>query len=302
MQIANYLDDIRYGRKISQEDFVSGIVSLRQFQRYRSGECEITYEKLDQFANRLGIPTKRLMYQFEKEQNMQNETIVSFYNAVINNDKKNAKELKNRIEKFTLIDDDHKLYYQHACILENMYTGTITREDTLEQISQLINYPAILKQKFFTSFEILVLSSLFDYDNDESQKKILKKLNEIFDDEDNIMSGENDYAFLIVLMRLAKIYGIQKNFPKVLQFCKIGIDRCLEDQQFYLLNYFYYYTALSYFRLQVFDEYEDALFKCYNALQVEGNKNKIAKFTRLIEADFHINFDGFVINYLKKQM
>lgn len=302
MQIANYLDDFRSGRKISQDDFVSGIVSLRQFQRYRSGECEITYDKLEQFANRLGIPTKRLMYQFEKEQNMQNETVVSFYNAVTNYDKKTAKELKARIEKYTLIDDDHKLYFKQACILDNLFTGVIKKEDAFSQMAELINYPAALKQKFFTGVEILILTSMYEYENEDSQKKILKKLNEIFETEDNLMSGEFDTAYLVVLMKLSKIYGIQKNYPKVLQFCKLGIDHCLDYQQYYLLNYFYYYTALSFFRLQVFDQYEDALFKCYNVLQMESNKKKIEKFTKLIEADFHINLDGFIINYLKKKI
>ncbi|MBN2696455.1 MAG: hypothetical protein JXR38_02820, partial [Bacilli bacterium] len=86
------------------------------------------------------------------------------------------------------------------------------------------------------------------------------------------------------------------------EICDIGIQRCLTYRRFYLLEYFYYYKALACFRLEEYDNYEQALFRCYNVLHMEGNKKRIEKFTKLIESDFQIVYDMFILKYLQKQI
>jgi transcriptional regulator with XRE-family HTH domain len=300
MEISNYLEKIRYARKLSQEDFVDGIVSMRQYQRYRSGECELTYEKLEQFANRLAIPTKKLMYEFEREIGEQYKTITLFYNAVVNRDDKLAIELRSKIEQNKIVDEDRLLIYKHGTMLQDFYAGRISKAEMIAKTSELVDYPAILKQKFFLAGEVLILSSLLNYTEGDEMRRILRKMNEIFEEE-LVISGENDTTLSLILMRLGKAFGIQKNNVKVLQFCDLGIKRGIEMKSYYLMEYFFYFKALAHFKLQSFDLYEDALFNCYNVLHLEENKKKIEKFTKLIEEDFHINFDGFVINFLKKK-
>ncbi|MFP4286853.1 MAG: hypothetical protein ACLFRI_04065, partial [Candidatus Izemoplasmataceae bacterium] len=72
--------------------------------------------------------------------------------------------------------------------------------------------------------------------------------------------------------------------------------------QYYLLEYFYYYKALAYFRLEDFSKFEENLFKCYSVLHMEGNHKKIEKFTSWIEKDFRVNFDMFVLRHLQKKV
>jgi hypothetical protein len=101
---------------------------------------------------------------------------------------------------------------------------------------------------------------------------------------------------------MAKMYGTHKDFPQVVKLCDIGIKRGNAVTSIYLFESFFYYKALAHFRLQSYDLFEESLFRCYNVLHLENNKKKIEKFTNLIEKDFHINFDGFVMNYLKKKI
>ncbi len=302
MEISNYLEKIRYGRKISQEDFVDGVVSLRQYQRYRSGECEITYEKIEQFANKLGIPSKKLMHEFERESSLQYKQINDFYNAVVNKDLHKAQDIKQILEKDFILNEDRKLYFQHALIMYDYFMGRKSKDETMYLTAQLINYPLVLKQNFFTDIEVLILSFMLSIVEKDQQKKLLKKLTSLFDTGENIMSGDNDAIYSLILMRLCKLHGVQKNYAKVVDLCEKGIQRGTTYEYYYMLEYFFYYKALSHFKLEEYDSYEEALFRCYNVLHMDGNRKKIEKFTKLIEKDFDINFDMFMMKYLKKNI
>jgi transcriptional regulator with XRE-family HTH domain len=302
MEICNFLENLRYGRKLTQDEFVHGVVSLRQYQRYRSGESEITYDMLDKFAAKLGIPTKMLMYEFERSKSIQGAQINTYYNAVVNRDVNLAKEVRAKIEKDTIYDESRLMYFNHAVLLDNYYSGLLTKAQALQATTLAINFPTILKQEYFTDVEVLILSFLLSIYENEDQKKLLRKIAELFENEERIVSGENNAACSLILMRMAKLYGIQRDFGRVIEFCEMGIKRGIELRQYYLLEYFYYYESLAHFKLESYDLYEEALFRCYNILHFEGNKKKIDKFTLLIEKDFHINFDAFIINYLKKRI
>ncbi len=302
MEISNYLEKIRYGRKISQEEFVDGIVSLRQYQRYRSGECEITYEKIDQFANKLGIPSKKLMHEFEHDNNLQYKLINQYYNAVVNRDFVLADELRHDLEKDIFFGEERRMFFQHALIMHDYYIGKSSKIETLRLSSRLVDYPVILKRNYFTDIEICVLSFMLSIIETNEQTKLLKKLTALFDNQDTIMSGGADSVYSLIIMRLSQVHGIHKNFPKVIQLCSLGIQRNILYKQYYLMEYFYYYTALAHFKLEEYDLYEEALFKCYNVLHMEGNKKKIEKFTNLIEADFQIVYDTFIMKYLQKNI
>lgn len=302
MEISNYLEKIRYGRKLTQEDFVEGVVSLRQYQRYRSGECEITYEKIDQFARKLGIPTKRLMNEFEREYSDQYRLVNQFYSAVVNKDFKLVVELREKLDQEILFSEDCRSYYHHALIMYHFYTGKISKDEAKIQSAKLINYPLILKQVFFTDVEILIMSFMLSITEKDERNKVLKKLTEIFDSGNSIMSGENDMIYALILMRLAQTHGSNKNYPKVIQLCDLAIQYGITYRQFYLMEYFFYYKALAHFSIQEFDKYEESLFRCYACLHMEGNKKKIEKFTKLIEDDFQIVYDTFIMKYLKKKI
>lgn len=298
MELSNYLEKIRYGRNVSQEEFVEGIVSIRQYQRYKIGQSVIPYEKISQFAEKLGLNSKRLLSEFEKEKTKQYAKINSFYNAVANNDYKNAIKLKQELDKDHIISFEGKRYYDHANIVFKYYSRELTLPEVIQRVSELINYPDILKQQYFTDVEVLILSFLLSVFTGKQQDMLLNRLNSIFEDVDNIMSGDSEYIYTLILMRIAKIFGIKKDYPKVIYYCELGIDRGIVHKQYYLWEYFYYYKSLSHYALGQREEYEDSLLKCYYVLQMEGNHSKIEKFTNLIEKDFGINYRAFVFNLI----
>ena len=300
MELANYLEKVRYGRKISQEKFVEGICSLRQYQRYRSGECEIPIEKIEAFARRLSIPSQKLLKEFEREKKEQDTLIDDFYNAVANQNLDRIKVLSQQIQKDIIIEEENRLYYKYTLIIDKRLSNRISKESAGKEISKLIDFPQIIKNSYFTDIEILILSTLLDLIDGALQKKLLNRLTDLFDTQENIMSGGNDLILSTILVRLSKAYGVLKDYGQVIHFCDLGLERGMHHRRFYLFDSFYYHKALAYYALEDYFNYEDSLFKCYSILQIEGNEKKIERYTSWIEKDFNINFNLFIINYLKK--
>ncbi len=298
MELCNYLEKIRYGRNVSQEEFVAGIVSIRQYQRYKIGESVIPYDKIEQFAEKLGLNSKKLLSEFEKEKSLQYAKINAFYNAVANNDYKNAIQLKNKLDHDLIISSEGKKYYEHANIVYKYYSREYTLNEVINKVTELINYPEILKQQYFTDVEVLILSFLLSVFIGKQQEMLLNRLNSLFDSSDNIMSGDSDYIYTLILVRIAKVFGIKKNFPKVIYYCEIGLERGIAHKQYYLWEYFFYYKALAHHALGQKEQFDDALLRCFNVLTMEGNHSKMVKFTSLIEKDFKINYKQYVVNLI----
>jgi len=257
---------------------------------------------LDQFAEKLGIPTKKLMAQFETEKNRQLNKVNEYYNAVVTRDWKNVKKIKNEIERDIIIDKETKLYFKHANYNNDLLNNIISKTDFVSKNAKLIHYPEILKQEYFTDIEILIMSSMLDFLELPKQDLLLRRLGELFEQSDNILSSQNDMTNSLILMRLSNGYGMQGEFEKTIHFADLGIQRGIKFKQYYLFENFFYYKALAHFKLEQYLEYEETLFRCYNVLQMEGNKRKIDRFTELIEKDFKINFHMFVMKYLQKEI
>ncbi|MCK4551959.1 MAG: helix-turn-helix transcriptional regulator [Tenericutes bacterium] len=300
MELANYLEKIRFGRNVSQEEFVSGVVSIRQYQRYKNGDSVIPYEKIDQFAEKLGINTKKLLTEFEKERSVQYSKINVFYNAVANNDYKTAIDYKRKLDSDLIISEEGRKYYTHANLVFDYYSKKITHAEVIQRVSDILNYPNILNQKYFTDVEVLILCFLLTVFSGKQQDLLLNRLNNLFSDSENIIAGDNNYyIYTLILMRLARTFGIKNDYPQVIYFCDLGIERGIESKQYYLWDYFYYYKSLAHYALGQKEDFDTALLRCFNVLFMEGNHSKIEKFTALIEKDYNIDYKEYIINLLK---
>ena len=56
VKLINYMENLRYERNLTQEEYLFDVVSQRQYYRYRKGESEIPLEIIDKLANKLKIP------------------------------------------------------------------------------------------------------------------------------------------------------------------------------------------------------------------------------------------------------
>ncbi len=301
-ELCVYLERLRSARNISQEAFTDEIVSLRQYRRYLSGESDIPFQIIHQLTVKLGIKTDSLLRDFDYAKVLESELIIKMYNNVVNYDFEEYLKSYKNVPLEHIIENNNRLLYQYTHILYLYFIKKLSLDDAAQAIVKLVNYPKILNQQVVTSVELLIISSFLDFLDESHHKNILEKIEMYIKDQSILISDANEKIYIFVLAKLAKHLGINEDLKGVITYCSIGIKRNIELKSFYLMDYFYYYSALAYHSLGQMDKYEKYLVKCFNVLQFEGNDSKIKKFRDLIIEDFNVEFDEYVLNhYLQKR-
>lgn len=302
-ELTNYLERLRVARNISQESFTNGITSLRQYRRYLSGESDIPFQIIDQLCQRLSIQTINLIRELETARIDESKEVDDFYNFVVNNNKEAIDRLREKYVNRVFIDNDNRLVYEHGLILHDFINNRIPAEVASDKTKDLIDFNRIKKQTIFTLTEMFIMTSLLDLDSKTSDKQMIaERLREMLSDSSIVLGSSVNYAYQIVLFRLAKYSGTNKVFSDVIHYCQLGIDYGMRIKNFYLLDYYYYYLALANYRLGDFEKYEIMLMKCFVTLHLDGNDRKTEKFTTMINRDFNISFGDFVVeHYLKNK-
>ena len=78
-----FIDNIRNSRNMSREDFVEGILSTRQFQRYLKGESSITNDKIFQLVDKLEMNILNVYKLFINRENTEYKLVHNIYNLII---------------------------------------------------------------------------------------------------------------------------------------------------------------------------------------------------------------------------
>ena len=157
----------------------------------------------------------------------------------------------------------------------------------------------ILNKGIITDIEILVLSSLLDFQDIEESEIIVKRLTKVMLKQIKVISGSSNKIYLLVLSRLSKHYGISNDHPKVIKLCNLGIEMGKSARSYYLFDYFYYYLSLAYYKTKNDLEFKFCIFQCFNALYLDNNSSKIKLFSKLIEDDYDIKYQTFIKSYIE---
>lgn len=298
--LALYFEKLRFDRHLTQEVFVEGIVSLRQYRRYLKGDSHISQDVVNLFCERLCYPTHSLLISFENERQEEMKRVVKFYNMVAYHDDNAYISFIKEYPRKRIIDRLNLMIYDHAIIAHEYNHRKITADDYAKMTLSLIDYPAILTKLPLSTPELLILSSLLyspSFDDRENLSKALFKLTE---NPNLVISGRTEIIYPLAMYRLIQYRGIQKKYADVLELCDRVIAYNQENRLFYLLDSFYYFKALAHSYLGQKDEFEEALFRTYSLLRGGSNPANIERMRKLIESDWPINFDQFAIEYIEK--
>lgn len=300
-ELCNYLERLRSARNMSQETFTTGVVSLRQYRRYLNGESDIPFQVVDQLSEKLGVQTINLLREIEAARLEEQKEIDEFYNQVANYNFDVVKERVSILESKEFVDASNKMLFEHAVVMYKFFIGIIPRDNASKLNKELINMNKIHKQSIFTEIEMLILSSILDLTDDAKEANFISdKFKNYLLDSSTWISSNYNLGFNLVLYRLSKYSGKNKNYDDVIMYCDLGIKRNMKLSNIYLSEYFYYFRALAYFRQEKYELYEESLVRCFNALELENFDKKIKKFTDLINEDFNIDFKKFIISYYEK--
>jgi len=295
--LAIYIDEIRKAKKITREDFLFEVVSLRQFKRYLYGDSEIPFNIVISLTRRLDIEPLNLLYDFEQEIKKETKTINTLFYHVANYDFDMVEELLKAINKDSFLSERNEVYYKYTLITYDYFKKRNSGVQTASLYASLIDYPEILKYSVIDSVDMFVLSNLIGFVSKEEQAVIVEKIKSLIDDESKVIAGNIDYTYPRLITRLGKYYGMNKMFNEVIDVCEKGINNSMESKNLYCLEYFYYYIALAHFRLDNFELRDKYIFLTYSTVNARNDNAMFKKFNSLIEKDFDIKYDRFMNEY-----
>lgn len=286
------MENLRYDRKISQENYLEGIISQRQYYRYRSGESEIPFEVITKFAEKLNIPVSSLLEQFDEEFSNENQRTLDFFNLVVGNQNDLAYQKYQKMKNHIFISTVHENLFKSSKYLLDLLSGRISKTYFINELYKMIDYPKVMKKSAFPDDEIYMLGLLMEY-SEKDRKKILRKLYDVLRDKGNLLGG-NVSAEYRVYFWMIKNFGRSKQYLEVIEMCEIAINKCEAYYMHYLLEYFHYYKALAHKRLGEQGLFEHHLFRTILNLE-HRPKNQKSKFYEQIVKDTGIDPADFAI-------
>ena len=298
IQLCNYIENLRYARNITQENLVMDICDIRTYKRYRKGTHKIPLQVVIGFSDKLEVNLITLLSDFENAKKEETEKLNNLYNSIANETGETEYYI-SKINADTIIDPENRLYYDFSMLLYKKEKGSLRLYEYVERLLKLLRFPKIMKKEKLTDIEILVLSSLLDYDGNFDKNEVSLKLEFFIDNQfHNFISKNNLYIAPLILMRLSKHHGILGEYKKVKKYCEMGISLSQKTRNNYLLEYFYYYLSLVYYRKKDQSNFEYCIFQTYNSIYLEGERSKIKKFEKLIYNDFGLQYESFMSKYV----
>ena len=291
------MENLRYDRKISQENYLDGIISQRQYYRYRSGESEVPFEVIARFAEKLNIPISGLLEQFDDEYSHENNETLKFFNMVASNDVENAYKLYQSMRNHVFISTVNGNFFRCSKILLDLYANRIIEDDLIKELKKILDYPKVMKKSAFPDDEIYMLGLMMEYSPND-RKTILKKLYEVLRNKGQLLGG-NVSAEYRVYFWMIKNFGRAEQYEEVIEMCALAINKCETYYMHYLLEYFHYYKALAHQRLGNQELFEHHLVQAILNLEHRPNVQR-DKFYEQIFKDTGIDPVEFALKRFAK--
>jgi transcriptional regulator with XRE-family HTH domain len=298
VKLLNFIEDLRYERNITQEAFLSNVISQRQYYRYRYGESEAPFEVITKFADKLDIPFFKLLAQFKAETDKEQKKVETYFNYVINKRLVEADKLFNQFSKLKFIENDSKRFIKLGKTIYDFYKGSLSKFELVNILKRIINYDDILKKDSIYDIELYMLGIIMEY-NDIDRKNILKHIISLNNKNKLIVSGNRLYITQGYFW-ITKNLGREKKFKEVIRFADEAIKYCKKEYSCYCLEYFYYYKALVYYKMGEQTKFEEEL---YNTIVVLLSLKEVARdnFINTIKKDTDISSVEFLLNKLEKE-
>jgi hypothetical protein len=298
VKLLNYMENIRYDRNITLEKYLFGVISQRQYYRYKRGETEVPFDVILKFANKLEITLIKLISSFHEEAAKQKEVIRKYINLILNNQIKEAKKLIKEKGKYIEIDDEIEFFYNVAQLFLEYRLNFLNIDDVIQKLKVNVHYDKIMNNESLHDNEIYVLGLIMEH-SEKDRDDILYKINQLRINKKLLLSG-NVLFNAQVYFWIIKNLGRQEKYHDVIEIAQEAIKYNKENYSTYANEYFYYYLALAYYRTNNQEAFEEALKNVIlYVLRLEGRKKN--HFIEMIKKDTGIDYLDFLINKLGEE-
>ncbi|MFA5692827.1 MAG: hypothetical protein WC907_04345 [Acholeplasmataceae bacterium] len=287
-------------RNLSQENFLHDVISLRQYRRYLSGDSTLSYVILDKLAKKLGFDAEYIIMELEIEKIKQSQNVYELYNAVVSKNFNLVKELLNNIDKDNLISENDILLYNHSINIFYFLKNRYSELETINKTKHLIGLDKLLAKKALSTSELVILTSLFQFDNYNEKHIIAEKLASYLDNNITIVSGHNIKVLALALHEIARYFSIALNYEKMYYYANEGIKYSIRIKSYYLLDSFYYFAGAASHELGEYERRDSLFTQCLGVSIMEDNNLKINRYHYLLKENFNIDSNELISNLHKQ--
>jgi transcriptional regulator with XRE-family HTH domain len=293
----NFIENLRYSRGMSQEEFLYDVISARQYQRYRNGTSEVSMVCIERISKKLGVETRKLLKDFESEKIKEKELTEEFYNCVVYKNPSRYKELLSFFAGYNFLEGTNYQLFQLGQHLREYLENNIVKQYFVSKIEYIIDYPRILSYDVLRDIEIIGLLLMYQHNEPERDSiiKLIKKLN---DSQISFLSGQSHAIYVMFLYYIALDFGKEKNYGLVEKYCLNAIDLLKKKNSNYALYLFYYQLSGSYFYQGKNELFKDALYKCIIHTKAQFSDKLSKQMDEKIKKYYNIDAKSFILEYI----
>lgn len=287
--IGTFLEWLRKAIGLKREDFVNDIIDLRHYQRFVNGESTPYLDDFIKIITNTNLSINDVMNIFLDDVVLERKMTTKLYNTAIRAEFKIFQEIKASINIGGIMEKKNMLLYEYSLLIHDHKKKIIHDIHYITSLKKLINYPEILNNQLLSLYELMILGDILYYVPDSEQKSIVNKISTSFDDLINQINDlERNDKLLHLMGKISNYLGSKGDYSGSIKICNQGIELSLKYEEFYLLDYFYYYLALGYHNLNKLDQRNQSVVDCYLVLLSKKNHVLTNKFLSWFENDFDI--------------
>jgi len=284
-----YIDNLRKSRNISREDFIDGIISTRQYQRFVNGESSLNNEKTFKLIDRLGMSFFNVHKLYVLHTNKQRPKLNNIYKEIISENLNSASEFIEELSPDDFFDEYNKLFYEVLKLILHRRKKTMPFNLVADKLKRIINYPDCMKNEVMSFIEYIVYLNISSDNLDNNDDiKILNFLYEKISNENINFDYFSKRYIPSTYAHVAKKLGSIDEYKKALVISQKGIEYCKGAETINSLAHLYIYKALSLKYLERLDESYIAAKKCFDVLDIEEKDFKTKSFTDNFERLFNM--------------
>ncbi len=296
VKLLNYMENLRYDRKMTQEVYLDNVISQRQYYRYRSGESEVPFEVIVKFANKLQIPLLKLISSFQTYSEREKEIVTKYFNLVVALKLKEAKEFITKQRTLLLLDDETKVFFLVTKILHDFFLKKISNVEMVSRLKEHINFKETMKKEILHDIELYILGIIMEF-SDEDREVVFSKIENLMKNN-KLLLGSNPLLSTQVYFWIIKNLGRMNCYKEVIEISEVALEYSKKNYIYYLKEYFHYYKALAYYRTGQNDKFEEELFNTLLVLY-QLDEHRRQHFLEIIKKDTEIDCKMFFIEKIE---
>ncbi len=288
------IDQLRKDRKISRQDLVEDIMSLRNYQRFVAGEVKITNQNLLNIVDRMRMDINIFTSYINENSNNEYSKLIDARKLAVRFKTDEARILLATVDKDNLVLEHHKFIYEATSIIIDRSLDGNDTSDFYARIETLINFPEILNYKAInlTEFNLLVLLNAKYYR--KRDRKIIDFLYMNITSKTYISHTQDNYGLNLCFTSIAKGLYNMEEYTDCLQICNEGIDMIKNKHYVTGLENLIGYKALSLNKLLQHEKAIETATLLYMYLKAFGTELQQEVYFASMEKNLNIKLKDYV--------